>query len=357
MAGEGRGSAIVELVRLGVVVATTAAGYELGDMASWGPEPRLLGALLGALVGYLVGGAVGRRLVATVDETQERLRRVDSVIVVAGAVGGMLGAGLALALVAPLALLPGRTITMPIGFALVLAAGYAGVSIGTARGGDLGRYLGVRGRIEVSSPARGGGVKVVDSSALIDGRLLAIARIGFVEGTLVVPRFVLDELQGMADSEDRRRRTAGRRGLDAVTALQQEHLVVVEVTEDDPLDVVEVDAKLARVARDRGASLVTLDTGLARVAEISGLHVLDLHQLAGAMRPPAVPGDRVDVDLIKEGREAGQAIGYLPDGTMVVVERAGELLGKTLPVEVTSINHTSRGRMLFGVLASEREPS
>ena len=353
-----RGTAVVvELIRLGVVVALTAGGYELGLVVSDGEDAALVGALLGALVGYLVGGVGGRGLVARVDATQERLRRVDSVVLVAGAVGGLLSAGVVAVLVLPLALLPGRIVTLPIGFALTLAAGYAGVRTGVTRGGDLGRYLGVRGRIEVSSPARGGGVKLLDSSALVDGRVLEVARAGFLEGTLVVPRFVLTELQGLADSGDRRRRAAGRRGLDVLAALQSEHLVVVEVTDEDPTDVHDVDGKLATLARRRDAKLLTTDTGLARVAEISGIRVLDVRMLAEAVRPPAVPGQRIEVELTREGNEPGQGVGHLPDGTMVVVERAAAAVGERVLVEVTAINQTRRGRMLFGVPAGDREAS
>ncbi len=348
-----RSSAVVELVRLCVVVAFTALGFEIGGNVL-GEQAPLVGALLGALVGYLVGGVGGRRLLTKVDETQERLRRVESSELIAGVVGAVLGVVLSTALVFPLALLPGRAVTIPIGIAVILLTAYAGMRIGSSRAGDLGRFVGVRGRLEVSSPSRGGGVKVVDSSALIDGRLLDVARAGFVDGALVVPRFVLHELQGLADSGDRRRRRSGRHGLDVLSQLQQEHLVVVEITEDDPPDVHDVDAKLARIARDRDAGLVTTDSGLAQVAEIAGLRVLDLNQLAEAVRPPAVPGQRMEVDILREGQEEGQGIAYLRDGTMVVVEHAADRIGTTQLIEVTSINQTRRGRMLFGTVSVER---
>lgn len=351
-----RSSAVVELVRLCVVIAFTALGFEVGGTIGEDQQP-LLGALLGALVGYLVGGVGGRRLLSKVDETQERLRRIDSSELVSGVVGGVLGVVLASALVFPLALLPARAIILPIGFAFILLVAYAGVRIGSSRAGDLGRFIGVRGRLEVSSPSRGGGVKVVDSSALIDGRILEIARAGFLDGTLVVPQLVLHELQGLADSGDRRRRRSGRHGLDVVSALQQEHLVVMEVTADDPVDVADIDAKLARIARDRDGSLVTTDTGLAQVAEIAGLRVLDVNQLADAVRPPAIPGQRMEVDILREGNEPGQGIGYLRDGTMVVVEQAAEQIGSTTLIEVTSINQSRRGRMLFGTVSVDRRRS
>lgn len=348
-----RSSAVVEIVRLCVVVAFTALGFQVGGTIE-AEQAALIGALLGALIGYIVGGVGGRRLLTKVDETQERLRRVESAELIAGVVGGVLGVILATALVFPLALLPGRAVTIPIGLAVILLTAYAGMRIGASRAGDLGRFVGVRGRLEVSSPSRGGGVKVVDSSALIDGRLLDVARAGFVDGALVVPRFVLHELQGLADSGDRRRRRSGRHGLDVLQQLQQEHIVVVEITDDDPPDVHDVDAKLARIARDRDGGLVTTDSGLAQVAEIAGIRVLDLNQLAEAVRPPAVPGQRMEVDILREGQEPEQGIAYLRDGTMVVVEKAGDKIGTTQLIEVTSINQTRRGRMLFGTVSVER---
>lgn len=351
-----RGSAVVELVRLCVVVAFTALGFEIGGNLG-GEQPPMLGALLGALVGYIAGGVGGRRILTKVDETQERLRRIDSSELVAGVGGSVLGVVLAFAVVFPLALLPGRAVTIPIGFALILLAAYAGMRIGASRAGDLGRFVGVRGRLQVSSPSRGGGVKVVDSSALIDGRILEIARAGFIDGALVVPEFVLHELQGLADSGDRRRRRSGRHGLDVLRTIQQEHLVVVEITDDDPVEVKDVDAKLARIARDRDGDLVTTDSGLAQVAEIAGIRVLDVNQLAEAVRPPAVPGQRMEVDVLREGNEPGQGIGYLRDGTMVVVEQAAEHVGTTQLIEITSINQSKRGRMLFGTVSVERRRS
>ena len=354
--GATRSSAMVELVRLCIVVASTAIGFQVGGTIDADQAP-LLGALLGALVGYLIGGVGGRRLLRTVDETQERLRRVESSELIAGVVGGVLGVLLSSALVFPLALLPGRAITIPIGIAVILLTAYAGMRIGASRAGDLGRFIGVRGRLEVSSPSRGGGVKVVDTSALVDGRLLDVARAGFVDGALVVPRFILHELQGLADSSDRRKRRSGRHGLDVLSQLQQEHLVVVEITDDDPVDVHDVDAKLARIASERDAGLVTTDSGLGQVAEIAGIRVLDLNQLAEAVRPPAIPGQRMEVDILREGQEPGQGIAYLRDGTMVVVEDAADRIGTTQLIEVTSINQTRRGRMLFGQPSIERRSS
>jgi uncharacterized protein YacL len=350
-----RGSApvIVELFRLGIVLVLTAAGFSLGPtidrllQRGEADETRLIASVLGALFGYLVGGVIGRRLVSGVDSVQERLRRVEAAVLVSAAAGATLGAFFALMLLSPVLLLPGRQFTIPIATLVVLGFTYAGGRLGAARAGDLIRFVGVRGRLEVTSPSRGVGVKIADSSALVDGRLVDVARAGFLEGTLVVPRFVLLELQGLADAEDRRKRGAGRRGLDALTTLQDEHLVAVEVTDDDVPDVAAVDAKLAALCRQRHAALVTVDGNLARVAEIGGVKVLNLHVLAEALRPPAVPGDRIRVQIVKEGTEPRQGVGYLADGSMVVVERADDAIGAPVDADVTSVMQNRQGRMLF----------
>jgi uncharacterized protein YacL len=350
---------VTELVRLAVVLLLTAAGFAVaptiaGLVRQADPDPtRLLTSVLGALVGYLLGGVLGRQATRGVDVAQERLERVDSAVMISAVIGCMLATLLGVVLMLPLLLLPARTVTVPVSLVIVATLAYVGGRLGASRGGDLSRYVGVRGRVEVRSPSRGGGTKLVDSSALMDGRLVEVARAGFLEGTLVVPSFVLEEVQSMADVEDDRRRTQARRGLDALKQLQEEGLVAVEITHDDVPEHREVDAKLAALCRDRHAALVTVDANLARVAEIGGVRVLNLHGLAEALRPPVIPGDRIELRMVKPGTEARQGVGYLADGTMVVVERGGDHLGRTVSADVTSIMQHRQGRMLFAGLADD----
>jgi uncharacterized protein YacL len=351
---------IEELFRLAIVIAFVAAGYSLSPWLSDllpGRDPdgvRLLAVVLGALFGYVLGGVMGRVAIAGVDSAQRRLATVESVVLVSGAAGAVL-AGLIVAVVLfPLSLLPGRHITLPIGTGVGIIAIYMGTRVGMARGADLSRFVGVRGRLDVKSPSRGAGTKLLDSSALIDGRLVEIARCGFLEGTLVVTEFILQELQSLADSSDDQKRTVGRRGLDTIRTLQDDGAVLVEYSDEDPADVATVDGKLAALARKRNATLITTDGALAQVAEVSGVRVLNVHALAEAVRPPATPGDRLTVRMVKEGTEAGQGVGYLEDGTMVVVEDAVVLIGQEVEVDVTSIVTNRRGRMLFGVTPEAR---
>ncbi|MFA9432586.1 PIN/TRAM domain-containing protein [Egicoccus sp. AB-alg2] len=347
------GRPMAEVLRLAVVLLLTAAGHAVGvgiDDALGRGEPettQLVTAVLGALGGYLVGGVLGRALVRGVDRAGSALAPVPAVQLVAACIGAAVGALAGLVVLLPVLLLPYQRYTVPVALLIVLVLAYGGGRLGSLRGADLARFVGLRGRLDVRTPSKGAGTKVVDSSALVDGRVIEVARAGFLEGTLVVPTFVLEELQALADSGDERRRRGGRRGLETLHVLQDESLVAVEVTDDPVEGVREVDAKLAALCRSRGAALVTTDGNLARTAEIAGLRVLNLHALADAVRPPVVPGDRLTLRLVRTGRDAGQAIGYLDDGTMVVVQEAADRVGSDVTVDVTSIVQHRQGRMLF----------
>lgn len=352
---------VTEIFRMAVVLGLTALGFASGDEIASGvgaedvEAVRLVASVLGALVGYIVGGVVGRLGLRRVDLAQRRIEAIEAPVLISGILGATIAAVFGVIVLVPVMLLPGRTVTVPLGLALLLILVYAGVRIGATRGGELARYLGVRGRVEVRSPSRGSRTRLLDSSSLIDGRLVEVARCGFLDGILVVPQFVLHEIQGLADAEDPRKRALGIRGLDTVRTLQDEGIVPVEVTDEDPRDVATVDGKLAALCRARGASLVTTDANLAQVAEVGGIRVLNVNALAEAVRPPAVPGDRLQVRVLKPGTEQEQGVGYLDDGTMVVVERAAELQGQQVTVVVTSIVTNRRGRMLFAVPSEARD--
>lgn len=355
-----RGRVVVgEVFRLAIVIALTAGGFAVGaPIAELLDRPdedavRLVASVLGALIGYVSGGTAGRFVIRRVDRAQQRAGTIDAPVLIAGALGATLAGLLGVVVLSPVLVLPGRAITVPIAVAALVVLVYAGARIGAARGGDLSRYVGVRGRLEVRSPSRGTGVRLVDSSALIDGRLIDIARCGFLDGTLVVPQFVLDEVQALADAEEQRKRAAGRRGLDVLRTLKDDGLVALEFTEDDPVDVQTVDGKLATLCRRRSASLLTTDANLAQVAEVGGVRVQNVNALAEAVRPPAVPGDEITVRIIKEGTDPGQGVGYLDDGSMVVVERAADRIGETVDTSITSIVTNRRGRMLFAVPSDE----
>jgi uncharacterized protein YacL len=210
----------------------------------------------------------------------------------------------------------------------VLLSAFSGLLPGGRRGGMTNRV-------------------VIDTSAVIDGRIVDIAQTGFILGQLIVPRFVLDELQRIADSPDAMRRNRGRRGLEMLSALQKDAVAPVEVSEATYPEVPEVDAKLMAYARDHGAAILTNDYNLNRVADLQGIRVLNINELANAVKAVVHPGEEMRVRIIQEGKEAGQGVGYLDDGTMIVVEGGAQFMNQDLPIAVTRVLQTVAGRMIF----------
>jgi uncharacterized protein YacL len=192
--------------------------------------------------------------------------------------------------------------------------------------------------------------KILDTSVIIDGRIADVVETGFMDGTLVIPEFVLQELQHIADSADPTRRARGRRGLDILKRLQQEKLVEVRIDRQDFENLNEVDAKLVALALRLNAQVVTNDYNLSKVAEVQGILVLNINQLANSLKPVVLPGEVLRLQILREGKEQGQGIAYLEDGTMVVVENASRFLGKEVEVSVTSILQTTAGRLIFTTL-------
>jgi len=227
---------------------------------------------------------------------------------------------------------------------LMLLFGYVGISLGLTRASHWETLVNVvrKRHIEYGNP------KIVDTSVIIDGRIADIVTTGFIEGTLIVPRFVLKELQNIADSADVLRRAKGRRGLDILKTMQDEASGYdIEVIEEDPENVHEVDAKLVSLARTYNAKIITNDYNLNKVAQIEGVPVLNINDLANSLKPAVLPDERIEVKIVKEGKEAYQGVGYLDDGTMIVVDGGRDFVGKSVSVLVTSVLQTAAGRMIF----------
>ena len=197
--------------------------------------------------------------------------------------------------------------------------------------------------------------KLLDASALIDGRVLDVSDAGFLDGMLVVPLYVVDEVRRIADSADPVRKAKGQRGLEMLDELQKKRPDTFRLDETDWPEAEDVDVKLLRQARERGASVVTCDYNLSRAAQVSGVTVLSIDKLANALRPALIAGETVAIDLVKAGKESSQGVGYLPDGTMVVVENGRASVGTRATVQVTSVLQTSAGRMIFARLAEDAE--
>lgn len=240
-----------------------------------------------------------------------------------------------------------RTIEIYLTTSLVLVFGYIGIWLGLSRATHWDSLIQAVHRREFER----GNPKLVDTSVIIDGRIAEVCQTGFVEGTLIIPRFVLKELQNIADSADELRRVRGRRGLDILKQLQQaESKVTVEVIEDDPQGIDQVDGKLIHLAREFRAKILTNDLNLNKVAQIDGIEVLNLNDLANALKPALLPDEQLHVRIVKEGKEAQQGVGYLDDGTMVVVDGGREFVSKEVLILVTSVLQTTAGRMIFGKL-------
>lgn len=344
---------MVEILRLFIVVFFAGAGYQLGLEVSsdrvFGPlNGTALGLVLGVGAGYVVGGVLGRTATSSAESTRTLLHDSSAEQLVAGGLGTIGGVLLGAGVAWPLFFLPQAYLAFPAFGFVVVVVGYLGSQIGVSKRAEVLALFGSRSGLTPRAPAASSRDKVLDTSVAIDGRILDVVRAGFLHGRMLVPTPVVGELQGLADAGDDLRRAKGRRGLELLEALKREPAVDLEVLEVDVPGVPEVDAKLVRICLDRGASLVTLDTGLARVARLAGIAVLDLHALALALRPAVTAGDEVAVHLLKAGKEAGQAVGYLDDGSMVVVEQARDRIGSEVPVTVTSVLLTANGRLVFG---------
>lgn len=338
-----RGTVLVELVRLVVVVVCTAAGYEVSRaLVDQDDSQRIiLGAIVGSGTGYVLGGVFGRTVRTMVGVTERRLSEAAGADLVAGGLGMLAGMTTGTILGWPLLLLPTRAVAVPTLAFLLIVLGSLGYRVAVLKREDILQLFGLTFR------TRARDLRVLDTSAILDPRLLDSVRAGFVRGTFLVPEFVLEELQSIADSGEPQRRQRGRRGLEALHALKQEGLVDVRVVERSYPELEQVDAKVVALARDRGAAIVSNDVALRRVAELQGIEVLSLAGLASLLRPPVLPGETVRVELVRRGREPGQAVGYLEDGSMIVVEESEVFVGSAVEATVTSVLQTAGGRMLF----------
>jgi uncharacterized protein YacL len=325
-------------VRVFLVVCTAAVSYALG--------PFGLRGVSATGVGILVALAI---LLAEL-----RLRRAALSGLLGGALGALLGvfAALLVTLIISRTDEPEPTKSF-LEFAALFAFGYLGLILGSGRGVQL-QSNAVNGLFaKKSTPAHS--MKLLDTSVLIDGRIADICDAQFMEGVLGVPQFVLRELQMVADSSDPLKRQRGRRGLEVLQRIQKMPQVEVRILEDDFPQAGEVDQKLVELARRTGAKIVTNDFNLNKVATVQGFAVLNVNQLANALKPAVLPGEPMRVLILREGKEPNQGVAYLDDGTMVVVDGGRRMINKSVDVTVTSIHQTPAGKMIFGRLEERSE--
>ncbi len=336
------------LVAAIAVAITSAAGVPKLDTSTLGGAV-LLASWIGAW--FVIGFSVLPYV--TVVPAQSLIRHVTEMSTgefISGVVGLVLGLVIGLLLGLPMTNLPEPyNWLLPIGTILVTGLGMMGLTV--AKRADLADALRNAGLIKPPEPRSAavdaGPITYVDTSALIDGRMTDVVASGFLFGTMVVPRFVVAELQHIADNRDQTRRVRGRRGLEVLSVLQKDHRVAVELSDEDPPGIEAVDAKLIELARQRGAGILTNDYNLNRVAQLDNVRVLNLNQLANALKPAFLPGDALQVKVIQQGKEPGQGLAYLDDGTMIVVEGGGEMVDREVEVTVVRVLQTVAGRMVF----------
>lgn len=328
-------------VQIILLTVTTLTGYfilkELLSSGIW----ALVGATCGLILGYVIL------------KVEQKLRDISLKIILGSLIGVFVSLFVANLFVSQLllALIKDIPITLPIYILFYFVLGYLGFVIGKEKSKtiDLSK-IPLFDKLDENQD-----VKLLDTSTIIDGRIADICETGFMQGTFVIPQFVLYEMQHIADHQDTVRRTRGRRGLDVLHRLQKQTFVRVKIVDYDFPKLKDVDTKLIALAKRLGGKIITNDYNLNKVAELQGIEVLNINQLAASMRPAMLPGEQISTKILREGKEYGQGIGYLDDGTMVVVDDAKKNLGKTVDVVVTSVLQTTSGRMIFAKLKEQAE--
>jgi len=322
--------------------------------------PRLIVLILFASSGYLIGlkynyeiygVLVGSFLGLFAIAVEIKFKKIQLGSVIGGLLGISSGLLFAYLLMLPLKVFLGEEVKAA-SFILMAVFGYGGLLIGLSKG----KAISFAGILRLF---RGQGIeenlKILDTSVIIDGRIADVCETGFLEGVFILPQFILQELQHIADSPDSMKRARGRRGLDILHRIQKMSRITVRIVDEDFPNIKEVDAKLVALAKLLNAKVVTNDFNLNKVAELQGVSVLNINELANSLKPVVLPGETMKVFILKEGKEYNQGVAYLDDGTMVVVENARRLVGKNADVTVTSVLQTTAGRMIFSKLKEDYE--
>jgi uncharacterized protein YacL len=331
---------IITAVRIVFVTLVGYGGYLLGDALGLG-SPWLAPL-------WILGGGIAGVAVLALEQAAREVPLARLFVGALGALGGVLLAQLVAAalivFVEPIGSPAGR------GFLSLLLA-YLGVVFALRREEELGGVT--RRMFPGTGASREASYKILDTSVIIDGRIADVCQAGFLEGIILIPQYVLRELQQIADSSDSLKRNRGRRGLDVLQRLQRLPSIRTELSDLDFPDIREVDRRLIETARAVGGAVVTNDYNLNKVAELHGVQVLNVNELANALRPVFLPGEVLQVHVLREGKEAAQGVAYLDDGTMVVIDQGRRHIGQTVNVTVTTVLQTAAGRMIFTRLADE----
>lgn len=337
------------IVRLIGMIAMMIGGGILGlNLAPRVGQPvdlwGIVFALVGALAGLIITPFITTRPIKLF---RSRLAQISAQKMISGIIGLVVGLIVAALVASPLSLLP-EPFGQILPFLGALIFGYIGVAVFVMRQNDIFGIL--RNRFSFTTDDSGGRSErnvLLDTSVIIDGRVADIARTGFITGSMLVPSFVLNEIQHIADSSESLRRQRGRRGLDILNRLQKDTTIPFRITDIDVEGVREVDDKLVILAKQLRCPILTNDYNLNRVAELQGVTVLNINELANAVKAVYIPGETMEVQVIQEGKESGQGVGYLDDGTMVVIEDGKNYIEQLIPVVVTKVLQTAAGRMIF----------
>jgi uncharacterized protein YacL len=316
-------------------------------------------ALVFTIIVFFISPVIIRGFFTLIRWTDTRLQKIPIHELLGGVIGVIVG--LIIAALFSLSFISIRYFGPFFSVVLSLVLGYLGLSLGTKRKEEVLSFFNLfakfRDKGEKGEKTKEGKAvrtadlrpdyKVLDTSVIIDGRIADIVKTGFVEGTLLIPSFILEELRHIADSSDLLKRNRGRRGLDILKQIQKESIINVIIHEQDFEDITEVDSKLVRLGQTLGCPLLTNDYNLNKVAELQGVMVLNINELANAVKPIVLPGEEMLVQVMKEGKEPGQGVAYLDDGTMIVVDTGRKFMGQNITVLVTSVLQTAAGRMIF----------
>jgi len=351
-----------KLLRILTVLIFTGAGFALGyyylppQIAGFNVEPGAMRyGMLGAItavcgfLGVLLAPGIVKKITQTTLWLEQKLYKMSIQEIIGGAIGLIFGLIIATLLGTAVSWIPWVWVGGLLKIIVTLLLGYLGVSVGMKKKEDLLSFVPRFGKDKLTKTETKPvlSYKILDTSVIIDGRIADICKSGFIEGTLIIPGFVLEELRHIADSSDLLKRNRGRRGLDILNKIRKELDVMVQIHEQDFDDLAEVDSKLVRLAQVMGGQIVTNDYNLNKVAELQGVKVLNINELANAVKPVVLPGEEMTVQVIKDGKEIGQGVGYLDDGTMIVVDGGKKHIGQTIGVLVTSVLQTAAGRMIF----------
>lgn len=296
---------------------------------------------------YFISAKVIEILGAFIDKVESRIQNITLSELLICAIGLIIG--LIVANLISIPILKIQIIGVTFSVLISILFGFAGVALALKKKNDklFDFFKGSKNILESTQQVYS---KILDTSTIIDGRILDICSSGFIDGDIIIPSFVLEELRHIADSADGTRRARGRRGLDILNLLQNDSSYVVKIEELDYKDIQEVDEMLLKASLELKCKLITTDYNLSKVAKLRGIQVLNINDLANAVKPIALPGEEMNVQVIKNGKEAGQGVAFLDDGTMIVVEGGKKYLGETIQVLVTSVLQTSAGRLIFAKL-------